>query len=139
MNRVQDRLRKKYDDETKRRQDLSMQALAAKNKEAYLAQNTIAQEAYGHSMSLAMGRMGAAHWPAVMALAWMKTRFEDAPFPLPMGDLTVSYAWLFLLVYIGIIRLTGTVEKRFGNRPSCRSSETPELFLPRMSMKPPES
>ena len=104
MNLVQRRLRRVYDEEVIRRQDLSMQALAVKNKNAYLAQNHLAQEAYGKSMSLAMGRAGASLWPAVMALAWMKGRFYEAPFPLPSWlpgqPKTVSYGLMFFLFYI---------------------------------------
>ena len=104
MSQIQHRLRHAYDHEIIHHQDMSMQALAAKDKTAYLAENHLAQDAYGKSMSLAMGRMGASLWPAVMALAWMKVRFQDAPFPLPDWvpgrQISISYATVFILIYM---------------------------------------
>jgi hypothetical protein len=93
-----------YEQEAARRQDLSLQALAEKNKAAYLAQNQMAQEAYGKSLAMAVGRLSASLWPVFMALAWMNIRFRDAPFPLPewmpLGQLGVSCVFIFILFYI---------------------------------------
>jgi hypothetical protein len=93
-----------YEQEAVQRQNLSLQALAEKNKTAYLAQNQLAQEAYGKSLAMTVGRAGASLWPAVMALAWMKMRFHDAPFPLPgwlpLGQTGVPYTFIFILFYI---------------------------------------
>jgi hypothetical protein len=101
---VNRRIARKYEQEAARRQDLSLQALTEKNKAVYLAQNQMAQEAYGKSLAMAVGRMGASLWPVFMALAWMNMRFSDAPFPLPkwlpLGETGVSYIFIFVLFYI---------------------------------------
>lgn len=106
LNKAQRRLRDKYDAEVDERQRLSFQAISAQDKTAYLAQNDLAQVAYGRSMSLAMGRLCASLWPAVMSLAWMKSRFSDAPFPVPLPfsdtPVNVSYAVVFIMFYISI-------------------------------------
>jgi hypothetical protein len=104
VNRAQGRMGHNYEQEAARRQSLSINALAEKNKTAYLAQNQLAQEAYGKSLAQAVGRLGASLWPAAMALAWMSMRFHDAPFPLPewlsLGLTGVSYTFIFILFYI---------------------------------------
>lgn len=117
LSKVQRRLRDRYDVEVTERQQLSFQAIAAQNKTAYLALNDLAQEAYGRSMSLAMGRLCASLWPAVMALAWMKSRFSDAPFPIPLPfsvePLTLSYAVIFIFFYMCIRIVFNRMEARF--------------------------
>jgi len=104
INVIQRRRREKYDAETQKRTELAMQALMAKDKEAYLAQNTLAKDAYGNSMSLAVGRMTASLWPALLALAWMDLRFRDVPLELPVSlpliGATVYYPFYFVLIYI---------------------------------------
>jgi len=120
LNKVQRRLRDKYDVEVDQRQRLSLQAIAAQNKTAYLAQNDLAQEAYGRSMSLAMGRICASLWSAVMALAWMKSRFSDAPFPIPLWfsdkPINLSYAVVFIFFYICIRIIFNRMEAQFAKQ-----------------------
>ncbi len=70
------------DQEVASRQALSFQALAAKDKTAYLAQNELAKDAYGFSMALAAGRGAALLWPGAAALTWLSWRFSDTPLPL---------------------------------------------------------
>jgi hypothetical protein len=116
---VQGRTGQKYEEEAARRQDLSLQALAEKNKAAYLAQNQMAQEAYGKSLAMAVGRLSASLWPVFMALAWMNIRFRDAPFPLPgwlpVGQSGVSCGFIFILFYIFARMGFGRLE-RWGRR-----------------------
>ena len=106
LERVQSRVRHQVETEVADRQKLSLQALSLQDKTAYLAQNDLAQEAYGRSMALSVGRFCASFWPAVMALAWMKSRFGEAPFPLPLNvsgePLTVSYVVVFILLYVAL-------------------------------------
>ncbi len=104
MNKIQRHLRDAYDREILDRQTLSFRAAQAKDKTAYLAQNDLAQEAYGKSMALAVGRFCARFWPAVMALAWMKSRFSDTPLSIPLKytdtPLNLSYTAVFLVLFI---------------------------------------
>lgn len=73
--------RQQVEGETKHRADMSVEAAQRGNKEAYLVQNTLAQEAYGSSMALAAGRAAALLWPGMMTLAWLAWRFEGVPMP----------------------------------------------------------
>jgi hypothetical protein len=73
--------REHADGETARRAELSAQAAQAGNKAAYMAQNNLAQEAYGDSMALAAGRGAALLWPGMLTLAWLYWRFEGVAIP----------------------------------------------------------
>ena len=116
LEKVQSRIRHQIETEVTDRQSLSLQAISVRDKTAYLAQNDLAQKAYGRSMGLSLGRICASFWPAVMALAWMMSRFSDAPLPLPLtrsGEpLTVSYALVFILLYIAVWVVIRTIKKR---------------------------
>lgn len=73
--------RLRVDGETARRADLSAQAAQAGDRVAYMAQNHLAQEAYGDSMALAAGRGAALLWPGMLTLAWLYWRFEGVDMP----------------------------------------------------------
>jgi len=73
--------RTRVEGETKKRHDLSIQAAQAGNKDAYQAQNQLAQEAYGDSLALSAGRAAALLWPGMIALAWLSWRFDAVPMP----------------------------------------------------------
>lgn len=115
LEKVQRRLRQTIETEVADRQSLSLKAISVQDKTAYLAQNDLAQEAYGRSMGLSLGRICASFWPAVMALAWMKSRFSDAPLPFPVtrsGEpLTVSYALVFILLYLAVWMVIRTIKR----------------------------
>jgi hypothetical protein len=115
VDRAHSRIGQKYDKEAARHQDLSLKALAENNKAAYLAQNQMAQEAYGKSMSLAVGRLCASLWPVFIALSWMRMRFHDIPFPLPkwlsLGEKSVPYVLIFLILYIAARIAFGRLER----------------------------
>lgn len=81
VNRSQRARRQRIDAETERRQELSVQAARAGNREAYSAQNHLAQEAYNDSMALAAGRGAALLGPGIMVLAWLSWRFEGVSAP----------------------------------------------------------
>jgi hypothetical protein len=118
------RIGRNYEQESAHRQGLSFQALAENNKPAYLAQNQMAQEAYGKSLALAVGRLSASLWPVFMALAWLNLRFRDAPFPLPdwlpLAQTGISCIFIFMLFYIlarfAFGRLEGWSRRHFMNK-----------------------
>jgi len=93
--------RERADGETARRSELSAQAAQAGDKAAYMAQNTLAQEAYGDSMALAAGRGAALLWPGMLTLAWLYWRFEGVPMPY-LWDWT-GPATVFLPPYIAAL------------------------------------
>lgn len=73
--------RERVDGETAKRAALSAQAAQAGDRAAYLAQNNLAQEAYGDSMALAAGRGAALLWPGMLTLAWLYWRFDGVAMP----------------------------------------------------------
>jgi hypothetical protein len=92
------RVRRDHEEaETRRRHELSLEALRAQDKAAYLAQNHLAQEAYGNTLALSAGRAAALLWPGMAALAWLAWRFEGAPMPF-LWDSAGPAAW-FLPLY----------------------------------------
>jgi hypothetical protein len=84
--------------------NLSIQAIAGKDKESYRSCNKQANEAFGKYF-FNMITQGAAYlWPLPFALAWMATRFSQIEFellfPLPiMGD-TLGFAAVPVNLYI---------------------------------------
>lgn len=103
VNRSQRARRQRIDEETERRQALSVQAAQAGNREAYSAQNHLAQEAYNDSMALAAGRGAALLGPGIMVLAWLCWRFEGVSAPGLWESSGV--ATVFLPLYIAAMWL----------------------------------
>jgi hypothetical protein len=81
--------------------NLSVQALHAGDKEAYLAANKLAQEDFGKSF-FAEATIGfASLWPLPFALGWMATRFEGIPVHIvPILHLEAGYVFVLLTSYI---------------------------------------
>lgn len=79
---------------------LSMDALAAGDREAYEAANHLANEAFGKTFFLQVAQSGAFFWPAVLALAWMQYRFFEIEFPLPFLGVSLGFIGVFILIYI---------------------------------------
>jgi hypothetical protein len=93
--------------EAEKRSELSVQALQEGDKTAYLAQNHLAQEAYGNTLALSAGRAAGLLWPACGVLAWLAWRFDGVPMPFLWKNAgTPAY---FIPVYIlalwGLTRL----------------------------------
>lgn len=107
VNRAQRARRQRVDAETERRQDLSAQAARAGNREAYLAQNRMAGEAYGDSMALAAGRGAALLGPGMLVLAWLTWRFEgvSAPGLWEGASAAAVFLPLYVLALWGFFRL----------------------------------
>ncbi len=129
MSRMQHATRHKHESEAARRSELAMQALQAKDKTAYLAQNRLAKDAYGHSMALAVGRVTASLCPAVGALAWLDLRFREVPLDLPFAipglGATVLYPFYFIPAYFLVRFLWAHAWKRY--RIFRASNEKPAL------------
>ncbi|MDO9082121.1 MAG: hypothetical protein Q7U56_02430 [Humidesulfovibrio sp.] len=99
--------RASQDGETKKRHELSIQAAQAGNKDAYLAQNHLAQEHYGNSLALSAGRGAALLWPGMIALAWLSWRFDGVAMPYlwdSAGPVTV-FLPLYIAALWGLARL----------------------------------
>ncbi len=87
-------------DEAVKYQNLSMEALAAGDKEAYRAANKLANDAYGHSFFMQLALSAAFLWPICFALVWMGYRFSGLEFPLPFTGLSMGYMGVFILLYV---------------------------------------
>jgi len=87
-----------------RQGDMSFQALACKDKKAYKACNSLANEAFGRNFFLGATLFCASVWPVALALGWMDERFgrvDDliAPF---IGQVRPEF-W-FIPIYI-VVRI----------------------------------
>jgi len=110
VSRAQRSRRDREEAETRRRHDLSLAALRVQDKTAYLAQNHLAQEAYGNTLALSAGRAAALLWPGMAALAWLAWRFEGAPMPF-LWESAGPAAW-FLPLYALAIWASGRLLRR---------------------------
>lgn len=88
--------------EAKKYQDLSHQALQAGDRPAYEAANRLANEAFSKSFFLGLAQSAAYVWPLALVLAWMQYRFLGLPFPIPWIGWSVSYAGIFIVLYLAL-------------------------------------
>jgi len=108
VQRLQRSVVSKHSQEARKRSELAMQALELQDKNAYLAQNRLAKDAYGKTMGVSVARITSSLWTPVAALAWLDLRFRGIPLPLPvaipgLGN-TVFYPFYFILLYF-ILRI----------------------------------
>lgn len=82
-----------------RYQNLSVDALAAGNQEAYRAANKLANDAFGKSFFLQIALSAAFLWPIFFALAWMNYRFSGLEFPIPGTEYSLGFMGVFILIY----------------------------------------
>jgi hypothetical protein len=85
--------------EVVRYQNLSVDALAARDKETYSAANKLANDAFGKSFFMQIALSAGALWPIFLALAWMQQRFSEVEFPLLFTDWSVGYLCVFIIMY----------------------------------------
>lgn len=89
----------KEEAEMVRMHNLSVAAIEARNKEAYKAANTEANEAFGKSFFAGAALFSVSIWPLPFALSWLALRFSGVDVPLFPGY-TVRYNAVFLGLYI---------------------------------------
>ncbi len=90
--------------------NLSLKALAAKDKQSYSACNTIANEAFGKNFFSGIALFASSLWPVPFALGWLEFRFGNVDFSLPLIGV-VGTAFLFIPVYIGMRIVFSKVKK----------------------------
>lgn len=86
-------------EESRRYQNLSLDALKAGDKQAYRAANKLANDAFGKSFFMQIALSAAFLWPIFFALAWMDYRFAGLEFPLPFIGYSLGYIGVFILLY----------------------------------------
>ncbi len=89
----------KQTDEIVRYQNLSIDALAAGDKEAYHASNKMANEAFGKSFFMQIAMSAAFLWPIFFVLTWMQSRFDDVEFRILFTDHSVGFICVFVALY----------------------------------------
>ncbi len=83
--------------------NLSMKALAAKDKDSYKACNTIANEAFGRNFFSGIALFASSLWPVPFALGWLQFRFATVDFTIPLVGV-VGSAFVFIPTYI-VVRI----------------------------------
>jgi len=100
-----------------RHHHLSEKALMMGDKESYKAVNRQALDAFGHSFSLGGAVFCVSIWPLPFALAWMDSRFAQAPlelpFSLPFLGSNIHYFASFILIYIAVRIMGSAAIRRF--------------------------
>ena len=106
----------KWHDKMQHYHTLSEQALATGDKELFKAINRQAHDAFGHHFSLGGALFVVSLWPVPFAMAWLSLRFAQSspelPFALPLLGQQPGLMFWFLLCYIPLRMLVGTVFNR---------------------------
>ncbi|MFW6235958.1 MAG: hypothetical protein ACOC24_04150 [Desulfovibrionales bacterium] len=89
--------------------NLSVKAIACKDKESYKASNLWANEYFGKVFFAQAAMFAVSLWPVPFMLGWMDKRFYGVPAPFP-GDFLTSQA-VFLLIYI-VVRIAFGLNKK---------------------------
>jgi hypothetical protein len=97
--------------EANKYQNLAMDALKAGDKEAYLAANQLANEAFGHSFFQQAALSAAFLWPVCFALAWMQYRFLEVEFPIPGTGWSMGFIGPFIIIYVAAYFLFKRVKR----------------------------
>ena len=87
-------------DDMVRYHNLSVDALHAGNKEAYLAANTLAHETFGNGFFAQAAAGLASIWPLPFALAWMAQRFEGITIYAVGSSYELGYVFVLLSAYL---------------------------------------
>ncbi len=79
--------------------NLSLKALAVKDKASYKACNDLANDAFGRNFFSHIALFAASVWPAFFFLGWMDYRFGEVDFVLPLAG-AVGPGFFFVPAYI---------------------------------------
>ncbi len=93
--------------------NLSMKALAGRDKTAYTSCNKQANEAFGKVFFTSVALGSSALWPVPFALAWMQYRFGQVQFELPVELPVVGSHTGYLFTFFPILVLTYIFMGRF--------------------------
>jgi hypothetical protein len=91
---------------------VSMDALKAGNKDAYLAANTLAREHFGKSFFAGAALGLSSLWPVPFALGWMSLRFEGIVlYTVPVLGHGAGHVFVLLTLYIALRLCFGRVKQ----------------------------
>jgi membrane protein insertase Oxa1/YidC/SpoIIIJ len=94
--------RKHIDEQTSeivKYQNLSIDALAVNDKEAYHAANKMANEAFGKTFFSQIAMSAAFLWPIMFIMTWLQYRFSEVEFAILFTDYTVGCFAVFIPLY----------------------------------------
>jgi hypothetical protein len=80
-------------------QNLSIDALAVGDKEAYQAANKMANDAFGKSFFSQIAMSAAFVWPIFFVMTWLQYRFAEVDFSILFTDYTVGCFAVFVPLY----------------------------------------
>ena len=95
-----------------RMHNLSIRAIAARDKESYTAANKLANESFGREFFSRAALYAVSIWPVPFALGWMATRFSGLELALPGAGIDLGYTFVFLGLYIVLRILFAKVSAR---------------------------
>jgi hypothetical protein len=98
--------------EAVRFQNMSIDALGARDKQAYTAANKLANDAFGHTFFQQIAMSAAFLWPIPFVLAWMQYRFLKVDFLIPGIGYSVNYVAVFLPIYVAAYFLFKPIKYR---------------------------
>lgn len=87
-----------------RMHNLSIKAVAAKDKASYKASNSLANESFGKAFFAQAALFSTSVWSLPFALGWLAWRFGGVDIPTPLENFTVGYSFVLIGEYI-VIRL----------------------------------
>ncbi len=106
---------RKINEEMVSHHNLSIQAIAEKDKKSYKACNKIANEAFGLNFFSKAALFSASLWPVPVAMGWLSYRFDTIdfalPFTIPHVGASVGYAAFFIPMYV-VIRVGFAFSKK---------------------------
>jgi hypothetical protein len=80
-------------------QNLSVDAIGARDKNAFKAANKMANESFGRVFFIQVASSAALVWPIFLALAWLQFRFGEVDFPVLFTDYTTGFFPVFAALY----------------------------------------
>ncbi len=95
-----------------RYRNLSMEALAAGDKDAYEAANKLANDAFGQSFFKQIALSSAFLWPLFLALGWLNARFSGVEFTFVTAPYTVGVGCIFITLYVASYLLFRRIKYR---------------------------
>jgi hypothetical protein len=102
----------KATEEMVRYQNMSVDAIAARDKTAFRASNKLANDAFGRTFFMQIAVSAAFLWPVFVALTWMGSRFADVEFRLALTDHTVGYVAVFVPLYAAAYIIVRRIRRR---------------------------
>jgi len=117
--------------EMAKQHNLSLKALAARDKTSYKASNLLANDAFGRFFFAQLALNAASLWPLPFLLGWLDFRFHGQTFAFPLAG-QVGPPFLFIPLYIATRVLFNRVKRGLSRLPGLKR------FRPKIDEQPAE-